>query len=427
MVQFCLMASSTYYCPWSSVDQGLFKSSKDSQAFLSSQPARKEIINSDACHLKLSYPRDSWESRSSMLLSNQFAMLNSALRDPVLGSMKDAHPDLMLLSFGIAEHCVKREKVLNFLMYGASESSEELDVTMLGKMMGLYSLNCNVPQQSLDPFDDESCLYEVDGVRFQPSILYPKAELNLHGSQFDYACDSIRSMPLCDGQVFFSGNRVEMKDLLSVAAEFQLSSRSRCKSMVVPYFTRSKTRRVPRDVKDASLDVENVMVAPLKSPSKMKSSPKRKTGGSVVTERDMYRRNYLHACEVMLSLIADKRGKAKMDSLKKSGPELSVFLAQCSAGIAGAGLAILLSVVCKVAGARVPFSALKILNTGLGFGLFWLSSAVNKLRNDVMYLSRKSNKLQLKEEEIMQNVDRSMNEIFFRSAALLAVFILRVA
>ncbi|KAK9146762.1 hypothetical protein Sjap_006665 [Stephania japonica] len=270
MVQFCLMASSTHHCPWSS-EQGLLKSSKDSQAFLGNQPTRKEIINSDAFHRKLSYPRDSWESRSSMLLSNQFSMLNSALRDPVLGSMKDAHPDLMLLSFGIAEHCVKREKVLNFLMYGASESSEELDVTLLGKMMGLQTLNHNVPQQSLDPFDDESCLYEVDGVRFQPSILYPKAELNLHGSQFDFAFDSIIStqvMPICDGQVLFSGNKVEIKDLLSVAAEFQLSSsltRSRCKSMVVPYFTRSKTRRALRDIKDAALDVDNVMVAPLKS------------------------------------------------------------------------------------------------------------------------------------------------------------------
>lgn len=76
---------------------------------------------------------------------------------------------------------------------------------------------------------------------------------------------------------------------------------------------------------------------------------------------------------------------------------------------------------------RVPFCASKLLNTGLGLGLVWLSWAVNRLRDTIVNISKNSGKLGLKEKEIMKNLDTSVKEIFFRAAALMAVMVLRLA
>lgn len=137
----------------------------------------------------------------------------------------------------------------------------------------------------------------------------------------------------------------------------------------------------------------------------------------------------MYACESLLSIIADKNrhGKTAVLALKKSSPELPQLLTQCSASIAGTGLALLFSVVCKVGPGRVPFCASKLLNTGLGLGLVWLSWAVNRLRDTIVNISKNSGKLGLKEKEIMKNLDTSVKEIFFRAAALMAVMVLRLA
>lgn len=146
-------------------------------------------------------------------------------------------------------------------------------------------------------------------------------------------------------------------------------------------------------------------------------------------ERDLYKKNYFHACENLLSIIVDKKkhGKTAYLSLRKSGPELPELLTQFSAGIAGTGLAVLFSVVCKVASGRVPFCTSKLANTGIGFGLVWLSWAVNKLRDSVVYISKNAGKLGLKEDEMMRRVDNSVNDIYFRAAALMVMAILRFA
>ncbi|XP_043720952.1 uncharacterized protein LOC122668454 [Telopea speciosissima] len=108
--------------------------------------------------------------------------------------------------------------------------------------------------------------------------------------------------------------------------------------------------------------------------NKQKSSPRKRHNKKTGRERDLYRKNYFHACESLLTLILEKRqGKTAILSLKKSGPELPELLNQFSAGIAGTGLAVIFSVVCKVVGGRTPFCASKLLNTGFGFGLVWLS------------------------------------------------------
>lgn len=165
------------------------------------------------------------------------------------------------------------------------------------------------------------------------------------------------------------------------------------------------------------------------SPEKVKAKPSQKKNKKVARERDLFKKNYLHACESLLSLMVDKRQhrKTAILSLKKSGPELPELLMQFSAGIAGTGLAVLLSVICKLSCGRVPFCASKLFNTGFGFGLVWLSWAVNKLRDTIVNTSKNAGKIGLKDEEMIQKVDKSLGEVYFRAAALLAVAVLRLA
>lgn len=163
--------------------------------------------------------------------------------------------------------------------------------------------------------------------------------------------------------------------------------------------------------------------------TRLKSSQKKKLSRRVGKERETYRKNYSYSCESLLSIIVDKKrhGKTAILELKKSGPELSHLLTQCSASIAGTGLALLFSVFCKVATGRVPFCASKLLNTGLGFGLVWLSWAVYRLRDMIIHISKNSDKSALKEVKMLKNLDSSVKEIFFRAATLMAMMVLRLA
>lgn len=80
-------------------------------------------------------------------------------------------------------------------------------------------------------------------------------------------------------------------------------------------------------------------------------------------------------------------GESAIHSLQKSGTKLPQLLTQFSASIPGLGLAVLLSVVFKVACGRVTFYASTLLNTGVWFGLVWLSRAVHELRDTIVPLS----------------------------------------
>lgn len=157
---------------------------------------------------------------------------------------------------------------------------------------------------------------------------------------------------------------------------------------------------------------------------KSKSSQKRKT-----KERDVSSNSYLHACESLLSVIVDRKqmGKNVIISLKKSGPQLNDLLSRFSASIAGTGVAVVLSVMCRIICNGVPFSASKLLSTGLGLGLIWISSAVNKLRNAVISISRSSGKSSGQEEQMMDSLDRNLKDFCFRTAAVMAIAVLRLA
>ncbi|GKA09137.1 hypothetical protein Tco_0688468 [Tanacetum coccineum] len=126
-------------------------------------------------------------------------------------------------------------------------------------------------------------------------------------------------------------------------------------------------------------------------PEKTKHKSQKKKGTRNKTSIK-HRSNYNKACERLLSIIVDKNRKIKaaIPVLKKSGPELPNLLTQFSASIPGTGIAILFLVMFKVASGRVPFCSSKLLNTGLGLGLVWLSWAVNRLRDTIVMIKKNS-------------------------------------
>ena len=166
--------------------------------------------------------------------------------------------------------------------------------------------------------------------------------------------------------------------------------------------------------------------------TRLKPSPKKQNTKRKAKERDLYKRNHLHAYESLLSLMIGNDHQNKQTTiltLQRSCGELSELLTQFSITAAGTGMAVLFSVVCSIASRRVPFCANKFFDTGLGFSLVILSWAVNRLREVIVHVNRKANKpcSSLKGDEIMNSVERSIKEVYFRAATVLAVFALRFA
>lgn len=161
---------------------------------------------------------------------------------------------------------------------------------------------------------------------------------------------------------------------------------------------------------------------------KNKSLPKKKNSMKASKEKDLCRSNYLHECESLLSIMVDKNlhGRTLVSFFKRSSPEIPKLLTQFSASIAGTGLAVVFSIICKIVYGKVPFCTSKLLTTGLGLGLVWLSSAVNKLRDTVISINKNNRKLlSAGDEEMMCSLDRNVKEIYFRAITIMAVAFLR--
>ncbi|XBJ07845.1 hypothetical protein VPH35_013298 [Triticum aestivum] len=363
--------------------------------------------------------------------------------------VQDSHPDSVRLSLGIAEQCARQEKILKFLMSGPDV--KELDASLLTEFTGHQMLSANMggqPYTSDDKLsvyefgleeplqylaknqliipDDKLSIYEFgleEPLQYlsENQLIIPDPLLEFAQSQGALAIDE-------NGRVIFTGSGEEMRDLLSVFLEFNVPKRepSGCKAAyLVPYFDRKRGRNSSQsNSKSASTAVD----APKSKASvKAKSPSKKKQKGKTINERDMYQNNYFHASEAFFSILLDKDNSSTILSLKKAGPEITELLTQCSIGIAGTGLAVLLSVVCKIAiGGRTPFAASRLLHTGVGFGLFWLSHAVNGLRDTITSVFRGPVDTKL-EDEVAVKIQRSMNDILFRAVSLLAITALRFA
>ncbi|CAI0395348.1 unnamed protein product [Linum tenue] len=373
----------------------------------------QEMMRPDSFHLK---PHQHDETRKRITGIELASHFNTSIGEPVLIDVKDAWTDKVLPGVGIAEQCARHDRIMQFLKSRWNElETGELDLYEVSELMGLRTLHLTMDLDAYNP----------------PMSM--KGEFDFVNPLVDFMSDMARGSKITihpDGRLLLSGTGTEIKDILPIVAEFYLNNDSTTwerHSVLIPQFNRFDTY----EAEFSSLNVQAVAVAPLNSPEKVKAKPlgKRRSGRRGVSrEQDLYKRNYFHACESLLSLMMNKKhdGKVAILWLKKSGPELPELLTQFSASIAGTGLAVLFSVVCKVACGRVPLTSSKLLSTGLAFGLVWLSWAVNKLRDTIIHVSRNAGK-GLKDEEVMRSVDRSLKDVYFRAATLLAVAVLRVA
>ncbi|KAM1805487.1 hypothetical protein ACFX12_031235 [Malus domestica] len=412
----CLMAFHVYPHGLVLNQEQPMSSIKDFQSFMPSFGAKEEITKLGSLKLMSQQCEEPWKLKSGVPEANWFVKTVSEIERPAL-NVQDVHPDSLLFSCGIAEHFIRREKMLQFLRSGESEVERGgVDITLLYDLMGLHEMG---QQPSM------------------PSLIYPSRELNTQKPLLDFVGSPHWSSKVTvqpDGRVLFTGSEAEMKHLLSVVAEFYSLRNTvvwKKHSVLVPHFKSVGSREAGVIIDGTSFNMQATTLAPLKSPEKVKTKakPKQKSGKKAGKDRDLYKRNYFHACESLLSIMMSRKqnGKLAILSLKRSGPELPDLLTQFSAAIAGTGLAVLFSVLCKVASGRVPFCASKLLNTGVALALVWLSWGVHKLRDTIVETSKNSKKRALKEEEIMERVDRSVKEIYLRAGTLMAVAVLRLA
>ncbi|KAG9149814.1 hypothetical protein Leryth_023644 [Lithospermum erythrorhizon] len=285
-----------------------------------------------------------------------------------------------------------------------------------------------------EPFILESqfCSHDVE---CQSSIIYPVGKNCFQKPLFSMAKNMYhRSDFLCepDRQLSFINNGTGLQGTLPNILEFgfeKSSTKFERHSLLVPYFERKKSKATKAGSPGSSPNLE--IMTPLKSPDKTKAkeSLKKKINRKSEKETDMHNNNLVRACESLLSIMIDKKreGKTAIQSLKKTGPELPHVLSQVSAAIAGTGIAVLFGVISKVAYSSTPFCASKLLSTGLGVGFIWLSSAVIRLRDTIISISKRSSKADHKEEDMVKVLDESIKQIYFRTAAILAIIVLKIA
>ncbi|KAA0057287.1 hypothetical protein IC582_010051 [Cucumis melo] len=418
MFELCLMASHGY--PSALVlhhQQHPSREIKDCQPLLSICGARPEIAVGSV--LRSIHPEQSdelWKSIIRMPESNQLVEFDPRVRSLRMVDAQDNQGDSLIFGSRSDEEFKKYEKFLEFLVSCPSEDNKR--ALNLPDLMGLQELNtqwCRGPLST--------------------SHIFPSCEFDAHEPIMDFIGELIRSSKITvlpDGQIFSTETGTKIKDLLSVVAEFYLSKNSLSwskQSILVPNYDRLNGA-VGSHIYDSSLKLHATTISPIKSPDIIKVKPSRKNRNSkkVGRERDLYKKNYFHACESMLSYMFNKQrhGRKAIQSLKNSGRELPQLLTQFSASIAGTGLVVLFSVMSEVAYGRAPMCSSNLLNTGFGLGLLWLSFAVNKLRDTIICISKKANRVGLKEDEMTRRVDKSLNEIFFRAATLMTVAILRI-
>ncbi|XP_047942208.1 uncharacterized protein LOC125189067 isoform X2 [Salvia hispanica] len=331
----------------------------------------------------------------------------------------DVHLESLLLGFGIAEQCTRHEKILELLASGSIKVENGLlELSMLYDMMGPRNLITDSAQQPLTSCG-ERCICAAE------SLVYPARELYMNEPKLNIVGDRSSCR---EHMLQHMGD--DMTHMVPIISDLHFSKNtvtSRRRAMLVPYF---EWRRRGRSNMDPS-KLATEKVEPLNShvKEKVKTSQKRKASPKTMKERDIPSNSYLYACESLLSIIVNRKqqGRNAIASLKKSGPQLNDLLTGFSASIAGTGVAVVLGVVCRVLCNQVPFCASKLLSTGFGLGLVWLSSAVNRLKNTVISISKSSGKLGAHEEEMMDQLDRNLKDVWFRVAAVMTVAVLQLA
>ncbi|KAK8967830.1 hypothetical protein KSP40_PGU012927 [Platanthera guangdongensis] len=465
------MASAAFSLAPFFLEQTICRPSKEVSTAFPGHGHRRDILKSAS--VLVGSPVE--EKGLTMNLLPTYSLLQISIpmvEKPFLMDMQDTLPDSMVFSLGIADQCARCENIRKFL-FSMSDDEKVIDTSLMSDLMGLDTA-------TMEFFDMLSInkvgVYDADHIlhlaRHIPKPLLEFIEDRSNSS-------NITLNP--DGRMLLTGAESEMKDLFSVATEFNVLksfTTSNKQSMVIPYFTRGgflmqnemmsmnshtqkKTEQflphlttvfdsrskgsldalvevLPCDLEVSWVRVleaasyKNSITVPTTqtfSPAdiKLKPSPKKK-GKHGLREREFYEKNYFRACENFLSLVVDKK-RTSMDviALKKSGPEITQLLSQFGAGVAGTGLAIILSTACKTASGRAPLNAAKFLNIGLGFGFLYLSWSVARLQDAAAFFTRSTGKLKLTEEEMSARLDRSVKEVLYRAVALTAIALLTLA
>ncbi|KAL1547287.1 hypothetical protein AAHA92_23785 [Salvia divinorum] len=393
MAELCLMASHGCHPPGLGVgshqELAPIRVSDEFHHFLPCNGSRQDLVDPLSFNLS-GLQKQEWRSPSGLLDPTTYSDLARRVGGVQSLSFKtDTNLDSVPFGSKIVERCAKHEKILKLLTSGSIEEEDPLlNLSMLYDLAGPQSLIADLPQ-----------------------LIYPTGELFFKEPSLDLAEDR-------------SYTSTEMADMLTIISDIhslKKTNKSSRQTMLVPYFERR--RKASASTNASKLATEKVRFP--KSHDKVKEKTPRKKK----TARDSYNSSNLHACESLLSVIMERKqpGGNTIHSLKKSGPQLPRFLTQFSASIAGTGIAVVLSVLCRVAYNRLPLCGSKILSTGLGLGLVWLAWAVNRLRDTVVSISKTSGKGDLKEEEMVSALDRNLKDIYFRAIALVAVVALKVA
>jgi hypothetical protein len=155
----------------------------------------------------------------------------------------DSYPDSVRLSLGIAEQCARQEeKILKFLMSVLSGPDvKELDESLLAEFTGQQTLSINLGNQPYIP-DDKLTICEFGLELDEPQQYLPEKQLVIPDPLLDFV-QSYGSALTIDqnGRILLAGHGDEMRELLSLFLEFNMSKRetSGCKTaFLVPYFAR---------------------------------------------------------------------------------------------------------------------------------------------------------------------------------------------
>ncbi|XP_020253667.1 uncharacterized protein LOC109830715 isoform X2 [Asparagus officinalis] len=413
-------------------DQALFRPlPKEFQALTPSHSKRQNELSFGGVQFGTRHIEEPWKI-SSLLSDNQIFREMAVIGRQVLVDVQDALPESVLFSFGVAEQCTRHEKILKFLTSNSNiTDGNDLNISLISDLMGFQAVAVDICPQSHISEDEEFCPYEI-GTEVSQKIIHPQKQIYTPRSFLDFVGNlshtpSITVHP--NGHVMFSGNAAEMKDVLSIVAEFNipkcLSAGDR-RAMVVPYFTRRRGGHARATTELSPSVSQTQTVGPSKSPGKTKTMHKKKQSRNPDSER--FSKNYFYACDCLFNMYLDKTGnKMIILSLKDSGPELTQLLSQFSAVIVGTGLAVLFSVALKAMnGTAALLTSSKLFSVSFGIGLFWLSRAVSSLRDTIYSFSKRSGrgKKLIEEAAVVENVRTSINEILFRFVAMMAVGIL---
>ncbi|CAH2039037.1 unnamed protein product [Thlaspi arvense] len=347
---------------------------------------RQEIIIPENCFsLKLRHS-EPWKPFCSVRKSNHFLEFDSTMMKP---SLLDVHG----MQTG-------QEELIEFLMSRAGELKERgFDMSLLSDLMDLRA------SRSSSSF-----------LRLNQEPVKPLLDRIMHNPEFSISSDA---------QIRFSSSRAELNDTVSIAAEIHMSKNSarwRKLSRLVPQFQRFDSEVFIDNPQLNAVDLDAVTQKSTEK-TRVKPSPKKHNPNIRDREKDLHRRNHLHACESLISLMlgSEQHKQTTLLSLKKSRGEVSELLTQFSIGTAGTGIAVFYSVACSVASGRVPFCANKVFDSALSLSLVLLSWAVNRLREAIVDVNRKS----IKHEETTNRVERRIKDVYFGAATVFTMLALR--